>query len=235
MSQRKQTLLDCTESLVLEGLLPRILLTLGIAAAVTSAWASPTSPESATQNTSVWAVKPSDGDTGGGMGGTGHSVDDPRGMPLVPLSSTSQSPCPAGQTIGRYTLSTTPSTPNAGGSTVAGSAAGGAPSSPFSTQSPLCLNTIFTLTMGQQVTFFLPNDLRISAQTQGLKSEARIQTRVVSHRIWGERLEIDIFAYEGSALARINAGELQIPTGFVGQIWVEGSQAFFSLRKSGRN
>ena len=214
MSQLKQNPLGGTVIRLLEGTLPAILLTLGIAAAVTSAW----------------AVKPSDTDTGGGMGGTGHTVDDPRGMPLVPLSSTSQVPCPVGQTIGRYTLSTIPSTPNAEGSAVAGSAAGSAPSSasssPSSGQSPLCLNTIFTLTTGQQVTFFLPNDQRISAQTQGSKSEARIQTRVVSHRIWGDRLEIDIFAYEGNAIARINAGDLQIPTGFVGQIWVEGSQAF---------
>jgi hypothetical protein len=95
----------------------------------------------------------------------------------------------------------------------------------------LCLNTIFTLTTGQQVTLFLPNDQRIGVEPQGPKSEARLQTRLVSHRIWGDRLEIDIFAYQGNAVAKINTADLQIPEGFVGQVSVEGSQTFFSLRR----
>ena len=211
------------------------LLCLG-SATVTSAWASPpTKPVSEGQGAPAWAVKPSDTDTGGGMGGTGHTVDNPQGMPLVPLSSTSQVPCPAGQTIGRYTLLALPSAPKAVGSSAAESASSAPTSSPPSAQNPLCLNTIFTLTMGQQVTLFLPNDQRIGVEPQGPKSEARLQTRLVSHRIWGDRLEVDIFAYQGNAVAKVNTADLQIPEGFVGQVSVEGSQSFFSLRKPRRD
>jgi|GEM_PF-638163 len=209
------------------------LLSLG-SAAVTSAWASPpTKPTAAEQGAPVWTVKPSDTDTGGGMGGTGHTVDNPQGM-LVPLSQAVETSCLEGDILGRYRL-LSPS-----GS--AGSRAGAG----------LCANTVYVLNEGWAVEMILPqaHELKVQAgkpsidqslsspagrQGQSGPGSTRLQMRRVSHPAWGERLEIDIYAISGQAQVKLKQEILEVNAGFVGQVWIEGSQIFVSLRRHRQN
>ncbi len=147
-----------------------------------------------------------DPNTGGGMGGTGHTVDDPRGMPMVPLSSTTRIGCSADKVVGRYLLSEQGS----------------------SSQGQLCEQTIFTITAGKAITLFLPIEQSISVESAG---EVRLQVRRTNHHAWGPRIEVDLFSRKGEARAKINGSPLDIAEGFVGQVSVEQGQTFFRLRR----
>lgn len=215
------------------GSLAAVLLCLG-SAAVISAWASPTTkPEPASQGAPAWAVKPSDTDTGGGMGGTGHSVDNPQGM-LVPLSQAVETSCLEGDILGRYQL-VSPSG-SAGSRTGAG----------------LCANTVYVLNEGWAIEMILSqaHELTVQAGKPGVDSSfnslsgrqgqsgagsTRLQIRRVSHPAWGERLEIDIYAISGPAQVKIKKEILEVNAGFVGQVWIEGAQVFVSLRRHRQN
>ena len=148
--------------------------------------------------------------TGGGMGGTGNSVDNPDEALLVPLNSKTQVTCRSGDVIGSYQLShSAAKQPNA--------------------NRPLCLNTVFVLNEGEEVMLSLPSEQTVSVKTTGT---SRLQITRTTHHAWGARLEIEINPVKGQADAKINSGVFLIPLGFVGQIWIEGSQAFGGLRKN---
>ena len=149
-----------------------------------------------------------DTDTGGGMGGTGNSVDKPEQALLVPLNSKSQIACHSGDVIGRYQLSRTAAKQPA-------------------INRPLCLNTLFVLDGGEEVMLSLPSEQTVSVKATGT---SRLQITRTTHHAWGARLEIEINPVQGQADAKINSGVFLIPLGFVGQIWIEGSQAFWGLR-----
>ena len=151
-----------------------------------------------------------DTDTGGGMGGTGNSVDNPDEALLVPLNSKTQVTCRSGDVIGSYQLSH------------------GAARQAILTR-PLCLNTVFVLNEGEEVMLSLPSEQTVSVKATGT---SRLQITRTTHHAWGARLEIEINPVQGQADAKINSGVFLIPLGFVGQIWIEGSQAFWGLRKT---
>jgi hypothetical protein len=151
-----------------------------------------------------------DTDTGGGMGGTGNSVDNPDKALLVPLNSKSQVACRSGAVIGSYQLSHS------------------AARQPIHNR-PLCLNTVFVLNEGEEVVLSLPSGQTVTVKATGT---SRLQITRTTHHAWGARLEIEINPVEGQADAKINSGVFPIPLGFVGQIWIEGGQAFWGLRKN---
>ena len=151
-----------------------------------------------------------DTDTGGGMGGTGNSVDNPDEALLVPLNSKTQVTCRSGDVIGSYQLLRE------------------AARQAILTR-PLCLNTVFVLNEGEEVMLSLPSEQTVSVKATGT---SRLQITRTTHHAWGARLEIEINPVQGQADAKINSGVFLIPLGFVGQIWIEGSQAFWGLRKN---
>ena len=151
-----------------------------------------------------------DSDTGGGMGGTGISVDNPDEALLVPLNSKTQVTCPSGDVIGSYQLSH-----SAARQTIH--------------NRPLCLNTVFVLNEGEEVMLSLPSEQTVTVKAKGT---SRLQVTRTIHHAWGVRLQIEIDPVKGQAEAKINSGVFLIPLGFVGQIWIEGSQAFWGLRKN---
>ncbi len=151
-----------------------------------------------------------DTDTGGGMGGTGNSVDNPAEALLVPLNSKTQVTCRSGDVIGSYQLSRAADTQAI-------------------LTLPLCLNTVFVLNAGEEVMLSLPSEQTVSVRATGT---SRLQITRTTHHAWGTRLEIEISPVQGQADARINNGVFPIPFSFVGQIWIEGGQAFWGLRKN---
>ena len=151
-----------------------------------------------------------DTDTGGGMGGTGNSVDKPEEALLVPLNSKSQIACHSGDVIGRYQLSRTAAKQPA-------------------INRPLCLNTLFVLDGGEEVTLSLPSEQTVTARATGT---SRLQITRITHHAWGSRIEIEINPMQGQADAKINNEVFSIPPGFTGQIWIEGRQAFWGLTHS---
>lgn len=155
---------------------------------------------------SAIAANVPDPNTGGGMGGTGHTVDKPEGMPIVPLSTTTRLDCPEAKVVGRYFLN------RQGGNN----------------QGQLCEQAIFAITARQTVTLVFPNDQEIAVESAG---EVRLQVRRTIHHAWGPRIEIDIFPTKGEAKAKINGSGLDIAQGFVGQVSVEQGQTFFRLRR----
>jgi len=151
-----------------------------------------------------------DPNTGGGMGGTGYTVDKPEGMPVVPLGDATRPDCLADQVVGSYLLSQEGS----------------------SSQGQLCEQTIFLITAGHTVTLVFPNDQRIAVESAG---EVRLQVRRTIHHAWGPRIEIDVFPTKGAAKAKVNDGVLDIAEGFVGQVSVEQGQMFFGMRRQRGN
>lgn len=179
--------------------------------------AFPGLPLSVTANVPVSDLKPSGGDTGGGIGGTGYTVDDPREIPIVPLSGTARPPCPADQNAGRYRLTTNKSPALS------------------SAEAALCLDTIFALSTDQQVELLLPNHHSITVEALKPNGDIRLQMRRITHPVWGDRLEIDIYARRGTAKVSLKSEVLEINAGFVGQVQVEGVQTFISVRKHRRD
>ena len=153
-----------------------------------------------------------DTDTGGGMGGTGNSVDNPDEALLVPLNSKTEVTCRSIDVIGSYALShRAAKQPNV--------------------NRPLCLDTVFVLNEDEEVMLSLPSEQTVTVKATGI---SRLRITRNTHHAWGARLEIEISPVQGQADAKINNGVFLIPLGFVGQVWIEGSQAFWGLRTNKR-
>lgn len=149
-------------------------------------------------------------DTGGGVGGTGNSVDNPDKSLLVPLNSRSQVACSIEDSIGTYQLS-------------------GVVENQSTFSRPLCIDSVFVLNEGEEVTLSLPLGQTITVKATGT---SRLQITRDNYHARGARLKIEISPVKSQAEAKINSRELLIPSDFVGQIWIQGVQAFWGLRKS---
>lgn len=145
----------------------------------------------------------------GGEGGTGNSITNPTESLLVPLNSRTNVGCSPVDAVGSYQL-------------VQKSAR-----QPIINR-PLCLNTLFVLNKEEEVTLSLPQDQKVSVRTTGI---SQLTIKRTTHHAWGSRLEIDIRPMQGEADVEINKELFPIPPGFAGQIWLEGRQAFWGLRR----
>ena len=160
------------------------------------------------------AVKPADSGTGGGMGGTGHTEDQSKNLPIVPLSNASKVKCPEGNVIGAFELrknQTDNSSVN-----------------PVVLAHKLCAETVFLLEAGDQVRLLLPDDQLIEIKASG---GASMQLQRKAHPAWEDRIEVEIFARSEKVDVKINNDRLTIDPGYVGQIWVDKAQSFWGLRK----
>lgn len=151
-----------------------------------------------------------DTETGGGMGGTGNSTTDSADIPLAPLNSKTETPCSSIDIIGSYQISKRVTDYG------------------FASKS-LCLNTVIVLNEDERILLELPSEHKISIKTTGI---SRLQFKKSSHHVWESRLEIEITPLQGKADVTINSTPFLIPFGFVGSIWIEGSQAFWGLQKT---
>lgn len=166
-------------------------------------------------NSSLAAETPKPGDTptGGGMGGTGNTPEPTHPKQIIPLNDQKTLKCSREDAVGEYLLES-PGAIAQGGLT--------------STQ-PLCVEAHFYLRAKDRLRLRLKTGQELDLESKG---EASIYLKRSTGRL-GAQLEISIHATKEGVNVRLNKDLLVVQEGYVGQIWIDGAQVFWGLRRTG--
>jgi len=145
------------------------------------------------------------------MGGTGNTPEPTHPRQIIPLNDQKTLKCSREDAVGEYLLES----PGA-------IAQGGL----RSTQ-PLCVEAKFYLRSKDRLRLRLKTGQELDLESKG---EASIYLKRSTGRL-GAQLEISIHATKEGVNVRLNKDLLVVQEGYVGQIWIDGAQMFWGLRR----
>jgi hypothetical protein len=163
-------------------------------------------------NFSLAAETPKTGDTstGGGMGGTGNTIEPGKSSGIIPLQDKKALACAEEKLVGEFHLESA----NVG-------AQGG-----IRSMQPLCVGAQFPLGAKDRLEFRLRTGQEMEFESRG---EGSIDLKRKTGKL-GTQLEINVYATKESVGVRLNKDLLVVQEGYVGQIWIDGGQMFWGLQ-----
>jgi hypothetical protein len=156
--------------------------------------------------------KPSDTATGGGMGGTGNTIEPGKSSGIIPLQDKKALACAEEELLGEYHLES--ANVNAQGG--------------IRSMQPLCDGVRFPLGAKDRLEFRLRTGQEMGFESKG---EGSIDLKRKTGTL-GTQLEINVYATKESVGVRLNKDLLVVQEGYVGQIWIDGAQMFWGLRRT---
>lgn len=146
------------------------------------------------------------------MGGTGNTPEPTHPQQIIPLNDQKTLKCSREDAVGEYLLES-PGAIAQGGLT--------------STQ-PLCVGAHFYLRAKDRLRLRLKTGQELDLESKG---GASIYLKQSTGRL-GAQLEINIHATTESLSVLHNKDLLVVPERYVGQIWIDGAQMFWGLRRT---